>query len=114
MVPGRLVVGDVALRFGGVELSSVGNYSLPVVVGASPLFFRAVRLSSSLFRGCRRLGELGVAVLRHVVAGLAIVWEWTFCGHLSSLSRARPRLNTFPAGPRPVFSRGWLSFFPFQ
>ena len=34
LLPRRLVVGDVALRFGGAELSSVGNYSLPVVVGA--------------------------------------------------------------------------------
>ena len=132
---GRLVVGDVVhpilprrlvvvvlllamLRFALVVRSSRlwATTLSPLLWGpasASPLLFRAVRFSSSLFRGCRRLGELVVAVLRRVVAGLAIVLEWTFCGHLSSLSRARPHLNTFPAGPSPVFSRAWLSYFLF-
>ena len=102
------------LRFTLVVRSSrLWATTFPVVVGpawVSPLSFRVVRPLPSSFRGSFRLGELGVAVLCRVeyscrvVAGLAILFKWTFVSTF-------PPWNTFSAGPHPVFFRLWLSLY---
>ena len=176
---GRLIVGGVALGFGGAELSSVGNCSPTGVFGTSLLgsAFLAVIVSwlstsgilcvdstgpvilwssssccwrcSALLLWCGALGlgqlkfppslsglactpgkfsflqrgasfaiivswqsSFGAwsdsAVSRGIFVSrgrwLAILQEWTFVGTF-------PPLNTFPAGPRPVFFRLWLSLY---
>ena len=78
---GRLIVGGVALGFGGAELSSVGNCSPTCVFGTS--FLGSAFLVPSLFRGCRRrasslwtplaLSSCGVVVLLAMFRSVAFV-----------------------------------------